>query len=70
MFEAFVGVLVGFAFGYGVREIISRRRRAAARNWAQFNQPRSRQAQIDRFKVVTFSRSLPPKQNGKPINLH
>jgi hypothetical protein len=30
MFEAFVGVLVGFAFGYGVREIISRRRHATA----------------------------------------
>ena len=32
MFELFVGVLVGFACGYGIREAISRRRRAVARD--------------------------------------
>jgi hypothetical protein len=68
MFELLVGVLVGFACGYGVREIISRRRHAAARNWAEL-QARSRQAHIHRPKIVA-SRPLPPKQNGKPINLH
>ena|SRR6516164_9131751 len=50
MFELFVGVLVGFACGYGVREYISRRRHAAARDWASL-QARSRQAHIDHLKV-------------------
>ena len=68
MFELLVGVLVGFACGYGVREIISRRRHAAARDWAEL-QARSRQAHIDELEVVA-SRPLHPKQNGKPIDLH
>jgi hypothetical protein len=54
MFEAFVGVLVGFAFGYGVRELISRRRRAALRSRMLLKtEPfRRRQQQIDNLKLM------------------
>jgi hypothetical protein len=47
MFELLVGVLVGFACGYGVREYISRRRRAAALDRAI-----TRQEHIDNLKLM------------------
>jgi hypothetical protein len=58
MFELFVGVIVGFAAGYGVREIISQRRRVAARKYFLLKQLEeadlltSRQFHIDRLKLV------------------
>jgi hypothetical protein len=58
MFELFVGVIVGFAAGYGVREIISQRRRAAALKHFLLKQSEetdlftSRQIRIDRLKQV------------------
>jgi hypothetical protein len=71
MFEAFVGVLVGFAFGYGVREIISRRRHAAARDLA-LSRARSTQAHIDRLKADAEVSRLTWKQGGsiRRLNLH
>jgi hypothetical protein len=54
MFELLVGVLVGFACGYGVREYISRCRRAAARSRMLLKtEPfRRRQQQIDNLKLM------------------
>jgi hypothetical protein len=58
VFELLVGLLVGFAAGYGVREIISQRRRAAARKHFLLKQSEeadlltSRQFQIDRLKLA------------------
>ena len=71
MLEAFVGVLVGFAFGYGVREIISRRRNAAARNLA-LSRARSRQAHIDLLKADAKIVSTLTEHGGRirPLNLH
>ena len=52
MFEGFV-LLVGFACGYGLRDYISRRRRAAARE--QFEKRAlSRQEQIDKIERMTL----------------
>jgi hypothetical protein len=62
--ELILGVLVGFAFGYGVREYISQRRHAAAREHFKSHAPstkiaalleaqqrvRSQQEHIDRLK--------------------
>jgi len=60
MFELFVGVLVGFACGYGVREYISRRRRAAARNMALLkSEALDRQEHNDRVKLMV-KLGLPP----------
>jgi hypothetical protein len=71
MFELLVGVLVGFGCGYGVREIISRRRYAAARDLA-LSRARSRQAHIDRLKADAKASRLTWKQGGsiRRLNLH
>jgi hypothetical protein len=50
VFEFFVVALIAFAAGYGVRELISRRRRAAVRERAL--QSLSRQEQIDNLKLM------------------
>jgi hypothetical protein len=56
VFELLVGILVGFTAGYGVREIVSQRRRAAARKHFLLKQSEetdlstSRQIHIDRLK--------------------
>ena len=57
MFDLLVGVLLGFAGGYGVRELISRQRRARvqASHFAQLvlrsrRKELSRQEQIEKLK--------------------
>jgi hypothetical protein len=58
MFELFVGILLGFGCGYGVRGIISQRRRAAARKHFLLKQLEetdlltSRQFHVDRLKLA------------------
>jgi hypothetical protein len=71
MFEALIGVLVGFAIGYGVREIISRRRHAAVRELA-LSRARSRQAHIDLLKTDArvVSTLTGHGRRIRPLNLH
>ena len=66
MIELILGAVIGFAFGYGIREYISRRRHAAAREhffqqhrvaensgFAESQQrPLSQQEHIDRLKLI------------------
>jgi hypothetical protein len=59
--ELIIGVFIGFASGYGVREIISQRRHAAARDHflkqqvAEHERPLSQQEHIDRMKIMATS---------------
>jgi hypothetical protein len=56
-----IGVVIGFAFGYAMREIISQRRHAAARKhffeqqMAEHERSLSQQEHIDRLKVMATS---------------
>jgi hypothetical protein len=55
MINQIVGTLVGFGVGYGVREIISRRRRAAARqNALMRNEVRRQQDNIEDLKIMAW----------------
>jgi hypothetical protein len=59
--ELITGIFIGFAFGYGIREFISQRRRAAARKHflaqiaAEHERPLSQQQHIDRMKLMAAS---------------
>ena len=59
--ELIIAVFVGFAFGYGVREIISQRRHAAARQHflkqqgAEHEHRLLQQEHIDRMKLMATS---------------
>jgi hypothetical protein len=65
--EVIIGVFIGFAFGYGVREIISQRRHTAARKhffehqMAEHERPLSQQEHVDRLKVMATSTRLVTK---------
>ena len=47
MLQLILGLVVGFACGYGVRELISRRRRAAARE--KFLRKREQKREQERY---------------------
>jgi hypothetical protein len=64
--EVIIGVFIGFAFGYGVREIISQRRHVAARKhffeqMAEHERPLSQQEHVDRLKAMATSTRLVTK---------
>ena len=64
-----LGILVGFAIGYTVREFISQQRHAAARNKRHVaERPLSRQDHIDRLKLMATHgvTRLAEDQSGEP----
>jgi hypothetical protein len=64
VFELLFVLLIGFTCGYGLREYISRRRRAAARE--QFEKRAlSRQEQIDKLKLMTLLARPPAETRSK-----
>jgi hypothetical protein len=53
MYSQLAAAFFGFGCGYAVREVISRRRRAAAREKHQArNGPQDKQAHMDELKVM------------------
>jgi predicted negative regulator of RcsB-dependent stress response len=67
MFELVVGVLLGFAGGYGVREIISRqrRKRAQASHFAQLVL-RSRRKELSQREQIEKLKDLANIAVGEP----
>jgi hypothetical protein len=72
--ELVVGVFIGFALGYGIREFISQRRHAAAREHflAQVaaeheERPLSQQQHIDRMKLMAASVRAVVKSNRRSV---
>jgi hypothetical protein len=59
--ELIIGVFIGLLFGYGIRELISQRRHAAARERfvakvaAEHERPLSHQQHVDRLKLMAAS---------------
>jgi hypothetical protein len=63
MFQVVLGVLIGFACGYGVREWVSRRRRAAAREKFHARLEEERREKVAVSMIETISPDLALKND-------
>jgi hypothetical protein len=63
MFQLVIVLLLGLACGYGIREIISRRRRAAARE--RVRAWRAIETQVDNLKLMAKLATPPAETDAK-----